>query len=74
MSPGPWIVSAYAGQCSFEGEDFEEGTEIRADGSGGWECRECVETDAALDPDQAWSDQWAGKIRDQIIEEQGKRS
>ena len=45
---GPWIVAAYTtyGGCSGDGCDIYEGeTEIRADGSGGWECRDCSDDD-----------------------------
>lgn len=33
---GPWITSAYAGNCADCGSRYPEGTEIRADGDGGW--------------------------------------
>lgn len=39
--PGPWFPSRYDGNCETCGADFGEGEEIRADGSGGWEAREC---------------------------------
>lgn len=41
---GPWVIAVYDSHngCSAGGCDIYEGeTEIRADGSGGWECREC---------------------------------
>ena len=37
----PWIVAAYQGACSDCGWDIEPGEEIRADGAGGWQRREC---------------------------------
>lgn len=39
--PGPWFIAAFGGSCSGCGEDIETDDEIRADGSGGWERREC---------------------------------
>jgi hypothetical protein len=39
--PGPWFIAAFGGSCSGCGEDIEADDEIRADGSGGWERREC---------------------------------
>lgn len=39
--PGPWFTAGYGGACSDCGEPFEEGDEIRADGWGSWEGREC---------------------------------
>jgi len=39
--PGPWFIAGYHGACSACGFDIEPGDEIRADGQGGWECREC---------------------------------
>lgn len=39
--PGPWFIAAFGGTCSGCGEDIEADDEIRADGSGGWERREC---------------------------------
>ncbi len=43
--PGPWFAAAYSGSCSGCGEDIEDGDEIRADGGGGWERRECCGED-----------------------------
>lgn len=39
--PGPWFIAARAGACSDCGHPFDEGDEIRADGWGSWEGREC---------------------------------
>lgn len=39
--PGPWFPAGYGGDCSGCGQDIEPGDEIRADGSGGWERRDC---------------------------------
>jgi hypothetical protein len=38
---GKWFHANYDGTCSVCGEAFEEGDEIRADGSGGWQGRYC---------------------------------
>ena len=38
---GPWFIAAYNGSCSGCGEDIAPDDEIRADGDGGWERREC---------------------------------
>lgn len=42
MSAGPWFLASYPGECSW-GDEIEEGEEIRADGDGGWEHRDCAE-------------------------------
>jgi hypothetical protein len=42
MSVGPWFSAAYPGDCSW-GDRIEEGDEIRADGEGEYEHRECAE-------------------------------
>jgi hypothetical protein len=39
--PGPWFEATFPGECSSGGCDIEPGDQIRADGSGGWECKEC---------------------------------
>lgn len=39
--PGPWFTAGYGGGCSICGHPYEEGDEIRADGYGSWEGREC---------------------------------
>lgn len=41
----PWFVAAYFGSCSVCGEDIEPGDDIRSDGDGGWERRECCGDD-----------------------------
>jgi hypothetical protein len=38
---GPWFRAAYPGRCSECGEEFEEGTDIRADGKGGYLAEAC---------------------------------
>jgi len=48
--PGPWIVAGFDGVCSRGGEHLLEGEDIRADGDGGWECRECVDEDGETVP------------------------
>ena len=54
--PGDWFVADFDGECSRGGETFESrwpsgtATTIRADGDGGWECRECVEEDGECSP------------------------
>jgi len=48
--PGPWMIAAFdGGDCSRGGHDLEEGMQIRADGDGGWECRDCVVFDGEPD-------------------------
>jgi hypothetical protein len=47
--PGPWVISAFYGECSREGDGIWPDEEIRADGVGGWEHRECVEDDQSRD-------------------------
>jgi hypothetical protein len=44
---GPWFASRYDGDCDGCGADFGEGDDIRADGSGGWEAKDCCGEDAA---------------------------
>jgi hypothetical protein len=39
--PGPWFVADYNGTCSGCGEDIVPDDEIRADGLGSWQRREC---------------------------------
>lgn len=39
--PGPWFPAAYPGGCETCGQAFHPGEMIRADGSGGWEAKEC---------------------------------
>ena len=41
----PWFPAKYDGNCESCGSDFGEGEDIRADGSGGWEARECCGSD-----------------------------
>lgn len=43
---GPWFHASYPGECSgyLCGMWFVEGDQIRADGEGGWEARECYES------------------------------
>lgn len=36
--PGPWFPARYSGTCSRCGAGFEDNQDIRADGTGGWEC------------------------------------
>jgi hypothetical protein len=36
--PGPWFPARYPGTCTRCGVGFEDNQDIRADGSGGWEC------------------------------------
>lgn len=38
-----WFPARYPGECSNCSGDFDEGDDIRADGSGGWECCEPVQ-------------------------------
>jgi len=42
--PGDWFIADFNGECSRGGEMFKAGDSltIRADGDGGWECRQCV--------------------------------
>jgi DNA-directed RNA polymerase subunit RPC12/RpoP len=40
---GTWFTAAYYGSCADCGEDVEPDDEIRADGEGGYLCRECGE-------------------------------
>lgn len=42
---GDWFESKYHGTCSNCFDDFDEGDEIRADGQGGWEARQCCGDD-----------------------------
>lgn len=42
---GRWFTANYDGDCSVCGEDFEQGDDIRADGSGGWQGRYCCAED-----------------------------
>ena len=40
--PGDWFIAGFDGECSRGGEKIIASDTIRADGDGGWECRECV--------------------------------
>lgn len=40
---GPWFEASFESDSSCCGIDIEPGNEIRADGDGGWEHRDCVE-------------------------------
>ena len=46
--PGTWFVAGWPGRCSCCGEDIAEGDEIRADGFGSYEGRECCGGDTAV--------------------------
>lgn len=51
----PWVIAGFHGECSLDGCDIEEGDEIRADNEGGWEKRECVESEFYVDePPAMW--------------------
>lgn len=39
--PGNWFPARFDGDCDGCGADFGEGEDIRADGKGGWQGREC---------------------------------
>jgi hypothetical protein len=44
--PGDWVVADFDGECSRNVLCYIfPGDTIRADGDGGWECRECVDSD-----------------------------
>lgn len=50
--PGRWFHSRYDGSCDGCGAYFTEGEEIRADGEGGWQGRECCgELEDEITPD-----------------------
>lgn len=49
MSKGRWFLAAFEGDCTW-GDTIEEGDEIRADGDGGWEHRECYLAYAVEEP------------------------
>ncbi|WP_433252932.1 hypothetical protein ACQPYK_08690 [Streptosporangium sp. CA-135522] len=42
---GPYVTARYSGECADDGEPFEAGDLIRADGHGGW-LAECCGGDA----------------------------
>jgi len=48
--PGPWIIAGFHGKCSRGGELIGVGEDVRADGDGGWECKECVDEDGETVP------------------------
>jgi len=61
--PGPWFSAAFPGICEKGGEGFEAGDEVRADGEGGYECRDCV-TDAEQPPvPTAWERPTAANVK-----------
>lgn len=43
---GRRFPAAFSGECSGCGDRIDEGEYIRADGSGGYECIDCIEEDA----------------------------
>lgn len=54
-SKGRWFPSKYDGSCDVCGAFFDPGEEIRADGDGGWQGRECcgqAEDDGEEKPEQ----------------------
>jgi hypothetical protein len=53
--PGDWLMSGFSGVCSLGGEWFHLNDTIRADGAGGWECRDCVE-DLERYEDDRWEE------------------
>jgi hypothetical protein len=44
--PGDWVIAGFEGECSRGGGIFVGNATIRADGDGGWECREHAEQKA----------------------------
>jgi hypothetical protein len=61
--PGPWFSAAFPGICEKGGEGFEAGDEVRADGEGGYECRDCV-TDAEQPPEPtSWERPTAANVK-----------
>lgn len=64
---GPWVTASFDSTLEC-GHGVMQGEEIRADGEGGWECREwCEDYDEGLDPDGCthprgftWADDGAG--------------
>lgn len=44
---GPWFIAGYGSPCEY-GDEIQEGDVIRADGFGGWEHRDCVESGQAM--------------------------
>lgn len=68
--PGPWFAAGCAGDvCSRGGEPICAGDAIRADGNGGWECRDCVNEDTAHNDNAAaalelWDDRAAADEMD----------
>jgi hypothetical protein len=55
--PGPWFSAAFPGICEECGHGFEQGDTVRADGQGGYECRDCV-TDAEADAPEQSTPTW----------------
>lgn len=45
--PGNWFIAGYISGCEY-GDQIQEDDTIRADGFGGWEHRECVESGQAM--------------------------
>jgi len=41
--PGNWFLAGYDSPCEY-GDQIQDGDTIRADGFGGWEHRDCVES------------------------------
>lgn len=54
-NPGPWFEAQFPGICERGGEGFEQGEEIRADGEGGYECRQCVPSAPTPPPSEEFS-------------------
>jgi hypothetical protein len=46
---GPWFGAMYDGRCSVNECTIAEGDSIRADGKGGYECRDCGDFDDGMD-------------------------
>lgn len=63
--PGPWVIADFDSPCSRECQGITAGEEIRADGTGEWECRDCYDMDLESLQDSdgeppGWPDNAAG--------------
>lgn len=62
---GPWFGAQFPGICEGCGRGFEEGDQIRSDGSGGWECESwCGQDDSVpLARDRHWERPTAANVK-----------
>jgi hypothetical protein len=62
-TPGFWFNAAFPGICEECGKGFEQGHTVRADGQGGYQCRDCSPEVKAVEQGQAWERPTAANVK-----------